>query len=72
MNTYLTIMVTVLVITQVIRITQNAINLRIQEAEIKRHIDWIDDVGLSKEDFLTQQCVIQMLFKKLSKEGYGD
>ncbi len=72
MNTYLTIMVTILVITQIIRITQNAINLRIQDAEVKRHIDWIDKVNPSKDDFLVQREVMRMLFEKLSREGFGD
>ena len=38
MNIYLTIMVTVLVLTQVIRITQNAIQLHRQEKAIARDL----------------------------------
>lgn len=44
MNTYLTIMVTVLVATQVIRITQNAIQLHRQNKMIKRQLKDVADV----------------------------
>ena len=39
MNTYLTIMVTVLVATQVIRITQNAVQLHRQNKVIKKLLE---------------------------------
>ena len=41
MNTYLTIMVSVLVATQVIRITQNAINLHRQWKSVERNAEWL-------------------------------
>ena len=44
MNTYLTIMVTVLVATQVIRITQNAIQLHRQNEMIKRQLKDVEEV----------------------------
>lgn len=43
MNIYLTIMVTVLVLTQVIRITQNAIQLHRQEKRIEKDLAWSVD-----------------------------
>ena len=44
MDIYLTIMVTVLVVTQVIRITQNAIQLYRQNKMIKRQLKDVEDV----------------------------
>lgn len=44
MNTYLTIMVTVLVTTQVIRIIQNAIQLRRQNKMIKEQLEAVEEV----------------------------
>ena len=54
-NAYLTIMVTVLVATQVIRITQNAINLHRQNGEIKKACGWIRDNDVSELDFQIQR-----------------
>lgn len=68
MTTYLTIMVTVLVTTQVIRIIQNTISLHNQHKEIKRHIQWFDERDLSAEDFDVQRECIYLLYKKLKKE----
>ena len=39
MTTYLTIITTILVLTQIIRITQNHISLFRQEKEIKKRLD---------------------------------
>ena len=68
MTVYLTIMVTVLVTTQVIRIIQNTISLYNQHKEIKRHIQWFDERDLSAEDFDIQRECIYLLYKKLKKE----
>ena len=67
MNTYLTIMVTVLVITQVIRITQNHINLCRTEKAVKRDIDWINEREITKEDFDVQReafCLLRDYLKQ--------
>lgn len=72
MNIYLTIMVTVLVVTQVIRVTQNHIQLQIQRKEIDKTIGWIRDNDVSETDFETQRAVFQMLYKKLSEEEYDN
>ena len=53
MDTYLTIMVTVLVATQVIRIAQNTIQLHRQNKLIKKEIAHLDDV--TQEDFDNQR-----------------
>lgn len=61
MNTYLTIMVTVLVATQVIRIIQNTINLAWQNKAIKRDLSWIKERNITREDFDCQREVFYLL-----------
>ena len=68
MNTYLTIMVTVLVATQIIRITQNHIQLFRQEKKIEKAIGWIKDNDVSEHDFEIQRAVYMMLYNKLTAE----
>ena len=70
MTTYLTIITTVLVATQVIRITQNAISLRRQNKEISKTMGWIRDNDVSEHDFEIQRSVFYMLYDRLTKEGY--
>lgn len=53
MNTYLTIMVTVLVVTQVIRIAQNTIQLHRQNKLIKKEFTHLG--GVTQEDFDNQR-----------------
>lgn len=72
MNIYLAIMTTILVLTQVIRITQNAISLFRQERELKKQIGWIKDVEMKKEDFETQRDVIDMLQRRLQQDEIDD
>ncbi len=67
MNIYLAIMTTILVLTQVIRITQNAISLFRQERELKKQIGWIKGVNVTKEDVETQRDVMRMLRDLLEK-----
>lgn len=69
MNTYLTIMVTVLVATQIIRITQNHISLFRQEKRIKEDLAWIKDTDIKKRDFEIQREVYMMLHNKLTAEA---
>ena len=68
MTIYLTIMVTVLVATQLIRIIQNSISLYRQGVEFKRSCRWVKDADLTEKDFEVQREVYRMLYKKL-KEG---
>ena len=68
MNKYLTIMVTVLVATQVIRITQNAIQLHRQKKDIERNLEWFNEREVTKEDFDCQREVMYLLRKKLKME----
>ena len=69
MTTYLTIITTTLVLTQIIRITQNHISLFRQEKKIKKTIGWIKDNDISERDFEIQRQVFYMLYNKLKKEN---
>ena len=66
MNKYMTFITTILVITQVIRVTQNAISLHRQEKDIKKVCGWIKDNDVSEKDFNTQREVFYMLHDWLS------
>ena len=65
MNAYLTIMVTILVVSQVIRIIQNSIQLNRQRKEIDKAVGWIKDNDVSEHDFEIQRKVFYMLYEKL-------
>ena len=67
MNTYLIIITTVLVATQIIRITQNAIQLHRQNEKIGQTLKWIEDNDISERDFEIQREVFYMLHEKLKK-----
>lgn len=68
MNIYLTIMVTVLVLTQVIRITQNAIQLWRQEKAIAKDLAWLKDRDISERDFDVQRDCYYLLRDYLERE----
>ena len=68
MNTYLTVMVTVLVVTQIIRIAQNFISLKRQEQAVNRDIAWLRNVEPTERDFDNQREVFRMLRDKLASE----
>ena len=72
MNLYLTIMMTVLVATQIIRITQNHISLFRQEKEIKKACAWIKDNDVSENDFEIQRKVFYMLYDELIRRANAD
>ena len=69
MTTYLTIITTTLVLTQIIRITQNHISLFRQEKKIKKKIGRIKDNDISERDFEIQRQVFYILYNKLKKEN---
>lgn len=70
MSTYLTIITTILVVTQIIRVTQNAINLHRQNNEIKKTIKWFEDRDVSERDFDVQRECFYLLRDYLKgKEG---
>ena len=68
MNTYLTIMVTVLVVTQIVRISQNHIQLRRQRKEIDETCGWIRENDVSERDFNVQRECFYLLKEWLEKE----
>jgi hypothetical protein len=77
MNTYLTIITTVLVLTQIIRITQNYISLRRQNVLYKKQLEELADLEISKEDFEYQRKAYRLIVEKLEGEilapiGEGD
>lgn len=68
MNIYLTIMVTALVLTQIVRVTQNAIQLRRQEKQIQKDFAWLKDNEVTETDFETQRAVFKLLLERLQWE----
>ena len=72
MNVYLAIITTVLVITQVIRVTQNAIQLRRQKRQIDKYVAWIMDNDVSEQDFETQREVYWRLKIWLRDQQIGE
>ncbi len=72
MNTYLTIITTVLVLTQIIRITQNYISLRRQNVLYKKQLEELADLEISKEDFEYQRKAYRLIVEKLEGEIYEE
>lgn len=68
MDTYLVIITTVLVITQVIRITQNAIQLHKQHVLYKKQLGELADLELKKEDFEYQRKAYRLIVERLEYE----
>ena len=69
MNIYLAIITTVLVVTQIIRVTQNQIQLRRQRNEIDKAVGWLKDNDISEADFETQREVFYLLKDWLKREA---
>lgn len=69
MNTYLAIITTVLVITQIIRVSQNHIQLYRQKKHLDEDLSWIRDADITKKDFEAQREVYRLLLEKLRKEA---
>ena len=68
MNTYLTIITTSLVLTQIIRVTQNHISLRRQNMLYKGQMEELLDIDIRKEDFETQRKAYKLIIEKLERE----
>lgn len=66
MNTYLAIMVTVLVITQVIRIIQNAVQLHRQNKLISKELERVGEV--TDYDITRQRRVHELLIAYLERK----
>ena len=68
METYLCIITTALVVTQIIRVIQNAIQLHRQHRMLKRDVEWVNAHYPTEEDFESQRTVFRLLREKLEKE----
>jgi len=68
MEIYLAIITTVLVLTQIIRLIQNAIQLHRQEKAIAKDLAWIKDRDITERDFDVQRDCFYLLRKYLGKE----
>ena len=68
MNVYLAIMTTVLVVTQVIRIVQNTIQLHRQNTLYKKQLKEMSDLEIAKEDFEMQRKAYRLIVERLSEK----
>lgn len=66
--TYLTIITTILVITQIIRLIQNTISLHRQSKLIERDLSWIKDRDITQRDFDVQKKCFYLLKEWLEKQ----
>lgn len=66
MNMYLAIMTTVLVLTQIIRITQNTIQLRRQKVIFEKELGQLSEV--TQKDFDIQRRAYQLIVERLERE----
>lgn len=69
MNNYLAIITTVLVATQIIRVTQNTISLHRQNVLYKKQLGELADLELKKEDFEYQREAYRLIVERLSEEN---
>ena len=67
MTIYLTIITTLLVITQVVRVVQNHISLHRQEEAIKKDLLWIKDNEITEKDFETQKRAYELIVEYLKE-----
>ena len=65
MNTYLVIITTVLVVTQIIRIIQNTIQLRRQKTLFEKQLGSLADMELTERDFETQRKAYRLAVEYL-------
>ena len=73
MNTYLAIITTVLVITQIIRVAQNHFQLRRQKILYKKQLGELADLEVKKEDFEYQKKAYRLIVERLgNKEDVKD
>ena len=65
MNTYLVIITTVLVVTQIIRLIQNAIQLRRQNILFKEQLGQLAEMEMTDSDFETQRKAYRLIVEYL-------
>lgn len=68
MNIYLTIMVTVLVLTQIIRITQNAIQLHRQNKLFETELRQVKDLNITETDFNMQRKAYRLIVEHFERD----
>lgn len=74
MEIYLAIITTVLVLTQIVRLIQNAVQLHRQEKAIAKDLAWLKDRDITERDFDVQRDCFYLLRQYLEKEleiNYG-
>ncbi len=69
MNNYLVIITTVLVITQVIRVAQNTIQLHRQNVLYKKQLKEVADLEITEADFEMQRKAYRLIVQKLEREN---
>lgn len=72
MTIYLAIITTLLVITQIIRVVQNSIQLYHINKKYEKQLAWIKDYDITNRDFDIQRDVFYMLNAYLVDKGYGN
>lgn len=71
MNTYLAIITTVLVVTQIIRLVQNAVHLHRQNVLFKKQLKDLADMELTEKDFEAQKKAYRLAVEYLEQKlGY--
>ena len=65
MNTYLVIITTVLVVTQIVRLIQNAVQLHRQNVLFKKQLGGLADMELTERDFETQRKAYRLMVEYL-------
>ena len=69
MNTYLAIITTVLVITQIVRMIQNAVHLHRQNGLFKEQLGQLVDCNPTKQDFENQRKAYQLIVDYLEEKA---
>lgn len=67
MNTYLAIITTVLVITQIVRVTQNAVQLHRQNVLYEKQLGSLADMEVTERDFETQRKAYRLIVEHLER-----
>ena len=69
MNTYLAIITTVLLITQIVRLIQNAVQLHRQNVLFKEQLGHLADCNPTKQDFENQRKAYQLIVDYLEEKA---
>jgi hypothetical protein len=69
MNIYLAIITTVLVITQIVRLIQNAVQLHRQNILFKEQLGHLADCNPTEQDFENQRKAYRLIVNYLEEKG---